>query len=266
MRSLWTDEEAAAWRGDLGLRVYTSRLLGRDRSLVLHGGGNTSVKVREPNLFGEEEEILYVKGSGWDLEKIEEAGFAPVRRDHLVRLAALDELSDPAMVNEMVTHMKRSSAPTPSVEAILHAILPHKFVDHTHADAGGAGAQPAGGGGGARARGRAARPPADTSRRPHQCRRGGRGDQHAGWRGAHPPDLRRFRGGDPLCHAGLRSRPPLRPPLSGAGRTSDDRHGADEPRDLLLRGDRAGVLRTDDPSGHPGRGVPRGRWGGLPPP
>src|SRR4028119_814814 len=135
MRSLWTDEEAAAWRGDLGLRVYTSRLLGRDRSLVLHGGGNTSVKVREPNLFGEEEEILYVKGSGWDLEKIEEAGFAPVRRDHLVRLAAPDELSDPAMVNEMVTHMKRSSAPTPSVEAILHAILPHKFVDHTHADA-----------------------------------------------------------------------------------------------------------------------------------
>ena len=135
MRSLWTDEEAASWRGDLGLRVYTSRLLGRDKSLVLHGGGNTSVKVREPNLFGEEEEILYVKGSGWDLEKIEEAGFAPVRRDHLVRLAGLEELSDPAMVNEMVTHMKRSSAPTPSVEAILHAVLPHKFVDHTHADA-----------------------------------------------------------------------------------------------------------------------------------
>jgi rhamnose utilization protein RhaD (predicted bifunctional aldolase and dehydrogenase)/NAD(P)-dependent dehydrogenase (short-subunit alcohol dehydrogenase family) len=135
MKSLWTDEEAAAWRGDLGLRVYTSRLLGRDKSLVLHGGGNTSVKVREPDLFGAEEEILHVKGSGWDLEKIEEAGFAPVRRGHLVRLAGLDELSDPHMVNEMVTHMKRSSAPTPSVEAILHAILPHKFVDHTHADA-----------------------------------------------------------------------------------------------------------------------------------
>lgn len=135
MKSLWSDEEAAAWRGDLGLRVYTSRLLGRDKSLVLHGGGNTSVKVREPNLFGEEEEILYVKGSGWDLETIEEGGFAPVRRDHLVRLAGLDELSDPRMVNEMVTHMKRSSAPTPSVEAILHAVLPHKFVDHTHADA-----------------------------------------------------------------------------------------------------------------------------------
>lgn len=138
MESLWKDEEAAGWQsrgGDLGLRVYTSRLLGRDKSLVLHGGGNTSVKVREPNLFGEEEEILYVKGSGWDLETIEEAGFAPVRRDHLIRLAGLDELSDPRMVNEMVTHMTRASAPTPSVEAILHAVLPYKFVDHTHADA-----------------------------------------------------------------------------------------------------------------------------------
>src|SRR5215213_9366491 len=138
MKSLWNDEEAAVFQGrggDLGLRVYTSRLLGRDKSLVLHGGGNTSVKVREPNLFGEEEEILYVKGSGWDLETIEEAGFAPVRRDHLLRLAQLDELSDPRMVNEMVTHMTRASAPTPSVEAILHAALPYKFVDHTHADA-----------------------------------------------------------------------------------------------------------------------------------
>ncbi len=138
MKSLWNDEEAAAHReksGDLGLRVYTSRLLGRDKSLVLHGGGNTSVKVREQSLFGEEEEILYVKGSGWDLETIEEAGFAPVRRGHLLRLAGLDELSDPRMVNEMVTHMTRASAPTPSVEAILHAVLPHKFVDHTHADA-----------------------------------------------------------------------------------------------------------------------------------
>jgi rhamnose utilization protein RhaD (predicted bifunctional aldolase and dehydrogenase)/NAD(P)-dependent dehydrogenase (short-subunit alcohol dehydrogenase family) len=139
MKSLWNDEEAAGYQsrggnGDLGLRVYTSRLLGRDKSLVLHGGGNTSVKVREKSLLGEEEEILYVKGSGWDLETIEEAGFAPVRRDHLVRLAGLDELSDPRMVNEMVTHMTRASAPTPSVEAILHAALPHKFVDHTHAD------------------------------------------------------------------------------------------------------------------------------------
>ncbi|MFL6196721.1 MAG: bifunctional aldolase/short-chain dehydrogenase [Thermoanaerobaculia bacterium] len=135
MQSLWNDEEAAGFPGDLGLRVYTSRLLGRDKTLVLHGGGNTSVKVREPNLFGEEEEILYVKGSGWDLETIEAAGFAPVRLEAAVRLATLPRLSDPQMVNELRAAMTLASAPTPSVEAILHAALPFKYVDHTHADA-----------------------------------------------------------------------------------------------------------------------------------
>lgn len=135
MQSLWNDDEAAGCDGDLGLRVYTSRLLGRDRSLVLHGGGNTSVKIRERDLFGEEEEILYVKGSGWDLETIEAAGFAPVRLRPVVRLAGLPALSDPQMVNELVTHMTRASAPSPSVETILHAALPFKYVDHTHADA-----------------------------------------------------------------------------------------------------------------------------------
>jgi rhamnose utilization protein RhaD (predicted bifunctional aldolase and dehydrogenase)/NAD(P)-dependent dehydrogenase (short-subunit alcohol dehydrogenase family) len=135
IRSLWSDAEAAAFSGDLGLRVYTSRLLGRDKSLVLHGGGNTSVKVREPNLFGEEEEILYVKGSGWDLESIEAEGFAPVRLAPAMRLATLPRLSDPEMVNELRASMTRAAAPTPSVEAILHAVLPFKYVDHTHADA-----------------------------------------------------------------------------------------------------------------------------------
>ncbi|HSS49752.1 MAG TPA: bifunctional aldolase/short-chain dehydrogenase, partial [Thermoanaerobaculia bacterium] len=133
--NLWNDSEAAAYPGDLGLRVYTSRLLGRDKSLVLHGGGNTSVKVREPNLFGEAEDILYVKGSGWDLETIEAAGFAPVRLEPAVRLASLSRLSDPQMVNELRTSMTQASAPTPSVETILHAVLPFKYVDHTHADA-----------------------------------------------------------------------------------------------------------------------------------
>jgi len=117
------------------LRVYTSRLLGRDKTLVLHGGGNTSVKITEKNLLGDEEALLYVKGSGWDLEFIEAAGFSPVRMDHLLRLAKLPQLSDPQMVNELRTHMTRASAPTPSVEAILHATLPYKYVDHTHADA-----------------------------------------------------------------------------------------------------------------------------------
>lgn len=133
--NLWNDDEAARYPGDLGLRVYTSRLLGRDKSLVLHGGGNTSVKVRERNLFGEEEDILYVKGSGWDLETIEAEGFAPVRLGPAQRLGTLPRLSDPEMVNELRTSMTRASAPTPSVEAILHAVLPYKYVDHTHADA-----------------------------------------------------------------------------------------------------------------------------------
>jgi rhamnose utilization protein RhaD (predicted bifunctional aldolase and dehydrogenase) len=135
MKSLWNDAEAAQYTGPLGLRVYTSRLLGRDKSLVLHGGGNTSVKLRERNLFGEEEDVLYVKGSGWDMETIEAAGFAPVNLAYIRRLAALPALSDPQMVNELATHTLRAGAPAPSVETILHAILPHKYVDHTHADA-----------------------------------------------------------------------------------------------------------------------------------
>jgi len=135
MQSLWSDQEAAGYKGDIALRVYTSRLLGRDKSLVLHGGGNTSVKVRERSLVGDDEEILYIKGSGWDLEFIEEAGFSPVRMAHLLKLARLSALSDPQMVNELTTNMTRASAPTPSVETILHALLPHKYVDHTHSDA-----------------------------------------------------------------------------------------------------------------------------------
>ncbi len=135
MKSKYLEKDFAACTSDLDRRVYTSRLLGQDKTLILHGGGNTSVKTIQPTAFGEEEEILLVKGSGWDLEKIEPEGFSPVKLGHLQRLAGLDALPDPAMVNEMVTHMTRASAPVPSVEAILHAILPFKYVDHTHADA-----------------------------------------------------------------------------------------------------------------------------------
>jgi len=134
MRSLWSDDEAKQYAGELGLRVYTSRLLGRDRSLVLHGGGNTSVKIRETDLFGEKQDILYIKGSGWDLETIEPQGFSPVRLAHVLRLAALQELSDAEMVNQLATHMLRASAPAPSIETILHGCLPYRYVDHTHAD------------------------------------------------------------------------------------------------------------------------------------
>lgn len=135
MKNLWNEAEAREYESELAQRVYSSRLLGRDKSLVLHGGGNTSVKIRQANIFGEQEDILYVKGSGWDLETIEEAGFSPVNLSYAARLAELPELSDAQMVNELKTHMLRYSAPAPSVEAIMHATIPHKFVDHTHADA-----------------------------------------------------------------------------------------------------------------------------------
>lgn len=135
MKSLYNDKEASEFKTDLDLRVYTSRLLGRDSSLVLHGGGNTSVKSTATNLFGESEDILYVKGSGWDLATIEAEGFAPVKMEMLLKMAELKELSDTDMVKYQRLAMTNPSAPNPSVEAILHAIIPFKFVDHTHTDA-----------------------------------------------------------------------------------------------------------------------------------
>lgn len=120
---------------DLALRVYTSRLLGRDPSLVLHGGGNTSVKSRVTELTGDVTEVLYVKGSGADLATIEPRGFPACRLARLVRLCERPNMTDEEMVSELRGQMIDPSSPTPSVEALLHAFLPAKFVDHTHADA-----------------------------------------------------------------------------------------------------------------------------------
>ena len=119
----------------LALRCYTSRLLGAEPSLVLHGGGNTSVKGTAKDFFGDPVEVLWVKGSGWDLATIEPAGFPALRMDALLRLADLEALSDPDMVREQRANMLDPRAPDASIEAILHAIVPHRFVDHTHADA-----------------------------------------------------------------------------------------------------------------------------------
>jgi len=130
MTNLWTDKEAKNYTTDLELRVFTSNLLGRSDELVLHGGGNTSVKsvVNDQN-------ILFVKGSGWDLVSIKKEGFAPVELTMLQDMAKVEELSDSEMVAAQREAIIDSSAPNPSVEAILHAIIPFKFVDHTHADA-----------------------------------------------------------------------------------------------------------------------------------
>ncbi|BFU77483.1 hypothetical protein ALC152_06980 [Arcobacter sp. 15-2] len=130
MKSLYDDNIANSFTNDLEHRVYTSRLLGSDPSLVLHGGGNTSVKS-----IVDGEEVLYVKGSGWDLATIEAEGFAPVKLEILKKMATLPQLSDSEMVSQQKEAMLDKSAPNPSVEAILHAIIPFKYVDHTHSDA-----------------------------------------------------------------------------------------------------------------------------------
>jgi rhamnose utilization protein RhaD (predicted bifunctional aldolase and dehydrogenase) len=142
MRSAWSDDDARAavarYPGcpeDLALRVYTSRLIGAEPALVLHGGGNTSVKTDLPDDLGCPTRVALIKGSGWDLASIEPPGFPAVRLRPLLALRALESLDDEAMVNAVRTRMLDASAPTPSVEALLHAFLPHKFIDHSHADA-----------------------------------------------------------------------------------------------------------------------------------
>jgi len=136
VKSGWNDHEAAAWGGDdLALCVYASRLLGADRSLVLSGGGNSSVKTTEPDVFGDPVRVLHVKGSGWDMGSIERAGFAPLRLERVAGLAKLPALSDARMANELKAASLDAAAPAPSVESILHATLPDRFVLHSHADA-----------------------------------------------------------------------------------------------------------------------------------
>jgi rhamnose utilization protein RhaD (predicted bifunctional aldolase and dehydrogenase)/NAD(P)-dependent dehydrogenase (short-subunit alcohol dehydrogenase family) len=140
IESRWNAREARRWAERtadplLGLRVYTSRLLGADPSLVLHGGGNTSVKSAARDVLGEEVEVVWVKASGWDLATIEAPGFAPLELGRARRLLDAPALSDLEMMRELRRCRLDPQAPDPSVEALLHAFLPHRFVDHTHADA-----------------------------------------------------------------------------------------------------------------------------------
>ncbi len=119
----------------LALRTYTARIIGRQGALVLHGGGNTSVKATAQTILGEMVDVIHVKGSGWDLATIEPEGHPAVRLEPLLKLLSLDAMTDEAMVNALRTNLLDASAPNPSVETLLHAALPARFVDHTHADA-----------------------------------------------------------------------------------------------------------------------------------
>lgn len=138
----YDEAEAARWMDkagphpadrELALRVYTSRLIGQNPDLVMHGGGNTSVKLTRQDVFATAQRVLHVKGSGWDLDTILAPGLPGVWLDPLLALRALDALSDEEMVNQQRTNLLDSSAPNPSVETLLHAFLPHNYVDHTHA-------------------------------------------------------------------------------------------------------------------------------------
>jgi rhamnose utilization protein RhaD (predicted bifunctional aldolase and dehydrogenase)/NAD(P)-dependent dehydrogenase (short-subunit alcohol dehydrogenase family) len=144
MRSAWVDSDAKAaldhWAkagvgADLAMRVYSTRLLGREPRLVLHGGGNTSVKTRVKDLLGEDADVLCIKGSGWDMASIEPAGMPAVRLMPLRKLRAREALPDEDMVRIQRAGLIDPQAPNPSVETLLHAFVPNKFIDHTHATA-----------------------------------------------------------------------------------------------------------------------------------
>ena len=144
MQSKWSQAEFDAVVGayeqagvnrDVAIRTYTTRLLGSVPQLVLHGGGNTSVKTTLIDHDGTPVEVLCVKGSGWDMGKIEPAGLPALRLAPLKAMVSYETLSDDDMVMLQRRLLLDPAAPNPSVEAILHAILPFKHVDHTHANA-----------------------------------------------------------------------------------------------------------------------------------
>ncbi len=144
MKNNWSDSEAKkyikkykslGYSSDMALRVYTTRLLGRNKELVLHGGGNTSVKTSIKDIDGKKYEVLCVKGSGWDMAEIEPEGLPAVKLQPLLSLKKKKYLSDEDMVSYQKRNLINIKSPNPSVETFLHAFLPFKFVDHTHSDA-----------------------------------------------------------------------------------------------------------------------------------
>ena len=144
MKNIWANTEARKYINkyqklgfseDIALRVYTTQLLGKNNNLVLHGGGNTSVKTIIKDIDGKKHDVLCVKGSGWDMANIEPEGLPAVKLDPLLSLKNKKYISDEDMVNFQKRNLIDVLAPNPSVETFLHAFLPFKFIDHTHADA-----------------------------------------------------------------------------------------------------------------------------------
>ena len=135
MQDLWNDQAAPPASDPLAECVYGSRLIGSDPDMVLHGGGNSSVKAPFSDITGADIETLWVKGSGWDMAGIEKGGFTPLPIHRLLQLLELETLSDTEMMRELSAARLDPAAPQPSVETLLHALIPHRAVFHSHADA-----------------------------------------------------------------------------------------------------------------------------------
>ena len=144
MKSLWNNKIALQYVSeykkkniskDLALRIYTTHLLGRNPKLVLHGGGNSSVKSIGKNLYKKNVNLIYVKGSGWDMSNLNELGMPGLELNPLLETVKLNKLNDNDMVNLLRSNLINANSPNPSVETLLHAYLPFKFVDHTHSNA-----------------------------------------------------------------------------------------------------------------------------------
>ena len=144
MKNLWNINTAKKYiskynkinvHKDLALRIYTTHLLGNEKKLVLHGGGNTSVKLETKDIFNNLKKVIYVKGSGWDMSNLNHLGMPGLYLDPLKKTSSLTKMSDESMVNYLRLNLLDSNSPNPSVETLLHALLPHKYVDHTHSNA-----------------------------------------------------------------------------------------------------------------------------------
>ena len=143
MQNRWSDDKATQfiekygerWGQDLAIGLYAAALIGSEDKLVLHGGGNSSVKTVHTNILGEQLDAIYVKASGYNMAHMEPNGYTGLDLNYLKKLRPLSDISDEDMVNEFRTHILDARAATPSIETLVHAFIPGKFVDHTHPDA-----------------------------------------------------------------------------------------------------------------------------------
>lgn len=135
MKNRWNEADANRLETDLELRLYSSTLIGADTDLVLHGGGNTSLKSTVTNRFGEQQNIIWVKASGYDLATMDKNGYTALELPKVLRLAELDQLNDRDMVSDLKVARLNPDAAAASIEAIVHALIPFAYVDHSHSNA-----------------------------------------------------------------------------------------------------------------------------------